>query len=130
MSTQYSSRPPRPDRRSFDAAALLAELRPHLRIAHQVCGRVRLKLSAVSFDRAAWRAAAGRLHAGLAALPGVRAVSLNPLAQSCVVEYDPGLIPDAAWDDLLAGRDTSAASTLAELLATAFFPHPSQESAP
>lgn len=123
--------PSRSGTRPFDAARLVAALRPHVRIAHQISGRVRLRLAAAAFETAAWRAGGGDgLRACFAALPGVRAIGFNALARSCVVEYDPALIPDAAWADLLAGRASPAASTLAGLLTSASFSSTSQEISP
>lgn len=91
-----------------------------LRIAHQIAGRVRFRLA----DPQARFPDGARLKAALAAAPGVREVSLNPLARSCVVEYDNAIIPDAAWPDLLAGRRTPAAAMLLDLLAAAIASRP------
>lgn len=89
-----------------------------LRIAHHVPGRVRLKLS--SDDDVALAsvvASARQFQQTMADAPGIRAVSLNLLARSCVVEYDPGRIPPAAWPDLLAGTRSAAAEVLLQALA-------------
>jgi len=97
---------------------LVVEIRPYLRIAHQISGRVRLKFDAAVLDFPALRAGGGeRLKHLFASLPGVRDFSLNPLARSCIVEYDSAIIPDAAWPDLLAGRRSPAVDTLLALLA-------------
>lgn len=90
---------------------------PGLCLAHQIPGRVRLKL-----DIAALRT--GRLQKGdierlqsaLGAIRGVRTIRLNLPARSCAVEYDSTIIPDAAWADLLAGRDTPEARVLIDIL--------------
>ncbi len=130
MATRTPPVPSRSGTRPLDAARLVADLRPHVRIVHQIPGRVRLRLAA-ALDTAAWRAGGDDgLRACLAALPGVRAIGFNALARSCVVEYDPALIPDAAWPDLLAGRASPAASTLAGLLASVSFSSTSQEISP
>ncbi len=101
-----------------DARRVIAEIAPYLRIAHQVRGRVRLKLADEALRAPALRNGAGeRLRQLLGELPGVRGISLNALARSCVVEYDHAVIPDAAWSDLLGGRSTAAAATLLNLLA-------------
>ena len=47
---------------------------------------------------------------------GVKNISWNLLARSCTIEYDPAVIPNAAWPDLLANADTPAAQTLRTIL--------------
>lgn len=90
-----------------------------LAVAHHVPGRIRLKLVD---DRAAAAVLAGTRFpepARLAAVAGVRAVRPNLLARSCVVEYDPAVLPPAAWTDLLAGVRTEACELLLHSLAGA-----------
>jgi hypothetical protein len=98
---------------SASAADVIACWAPYLRIAHQVPGRVRLRLAAALADAPELRRFdPAVLQRVLGEASGLRNVRLNPLARSCVVEYDDKLIPDAAWADLLAGRDTPAARIL------------------
>lgn len=97
-----------------NAKHLVAGFASRLRIAHQISGRVRIKI-APALDTAALGQGAS-LGKILALLPGVRGIQLNPLARSCVVEYDHRAIPDAAWPDLLAGRSSAAAQVLLDLL--------------
>lgn len=100
-----------------DAWRIVERLAPFLRIAHQIPGRIRLKLDAGALAAHPLPAGeAGRLDAILSGIRGIRRVQLNLLARSCVVEYDAAVIPDAAWPDLLAGRDTPAAAVLAGIL--------------
>lgn len=108
-----------PGQRTIDPGWMMAELLPCLRIAHQVSGRVRLKLADTVPDLTALRTGGEALRQALGTLPGVRGIQLNPLARSCVVEYDCAVIPDVAWPDLLAGRQTPAATGLAGLLSAA-----------
>jgi len=90
---------------------------PYLRIAHQISGRVRLTLDPAALDDPSLREVSGdRLQQALGAVHGVQDISLNLLARSCVVAYDATTIPDAAWPDLLAGRQTPAAAILLGLL--------------
>ncbi len=105
-------------------AALLARFAPQLRIAHHIPGRVRLRLDAAALKEAGLAGSGdggegmgslrlkGEWTGADAALPGVRRVAWNLLARSCTIEYEPARIPDAAWPDLLAGRDTPAAAVL------------------
>ncbi len=118
MAARTSPSLPTADHAAQDARRLIAEITPYLRIAHQVRGRVRLKLADDALRSPALRDGAGeRLRQLLGELPGVRGIALNALARSCVVEYDHAVIPDAAWSDLLGGRPTAAATTILDLLA-------------
>jgi hypothetical protein len=111
---------PPPD---IDPWRVVSDFAPYLRIAHQIPGRVRLKLDAAALNVPALREVGGeRLKTALGSICGVHDISLNLLARSCVVTYDNGTIPDAAWSDLLAGRRTPAAATLLDLLAAAAVP--------
>lgn len=101
-----------------EAARLFSQVVPYLCIAHQVGGRVRLKLDAAAMP-ALLNGGGERLGRLFGALPGVRGIALNALARSCVVEYDNTVIPDAAWPDLLAGRASASADTLLGLIARA-----------
>ncbi len=111
--------------RSFNPEALpdidpwrvVADFSPYLRIAHQIGGRVRLKVDLSALDDPALHGlGSADLRAALGAVRGVQAISVNLLARSCVVEYDNAVIPDAAWPDLLAGRKTDAATVLVGIL--------------
>lgn len=118
MAARTSASIPPAGHAARDARRVITEIAPYLRIAHQVGGRVRLKLADDALRAPALRNGAGeRLRQLLGELPGVRGVALNALARSCVVEYDNAVIPDAAWPDLLDGRPTAAAATLLDLLA-------------
>lgn len=105
---------PLPDLDPWQVVSIYA---PYLRIAHQIDGRVRLKLDVAAFNEPALKQYGGdRLKAALAGIRGVQDISLNLLARSCVVAYDAITIPDAAWPDLLAGRQSDAAATLIGIL--------------
>lgn len=108
---------PAPRDTDADVWRLVDRLAPHLRIAHHISGRIRLKLDAAALvDRGLPAGTAGKLDALLTGLRGIRRVELNLLARSCVVEYDVAVIPDAAWPDLLGKRDTPAAAALIAVL--------------
>lgn len=119
MAARISPSHPAAGHAACDARRLISEITPYLRIAHQVGGRVRLKLADDALRVPALHRGAGeRLRQLLGELPGVRGITLNALACSCVVEYDNAVIPDGAWPDLLDGRPTAAAETLLGLLAS------------
>ena len=100
-----------------DPSRVVAAFAPYLRIAHQIGGRVRLKLDAAALDEPALKTfGSDRLKTALGSIRGVQGISLNLLARSCLVEYDNATIPDVAWPDLLAGRQTPAAATLVGIL--------------
>ncbi|MHB1375572.1 MAG: hypothetical protein ACYC5W_12025 [Thauera sp.] len=91
-----------------------------VRIAHHIRGRIRLKLdaSAVSIDLPKLEARA--FQSLLDRSPGVRSVQVNLLARSCTVHYDPEVIPERAWGDLLAGVASEAARILECILSDAY----------
>ncbi|MDO5103755.1 MAG: hypothetical protein Q4D91_12815 [Lautropia sp.] len=100
-------------------AELLAHFVPFLKIAHQIPGRVRFKFSTraangVGFDGPANSSEA--LAQVLKQTRGIKDISWNLLARSCTVSYDPRVIPDRAWVDLLAGHQSTAADTLHAIL--------------
>lgn len=102
---------------SADAWRLVDHLAPYLRIAHHIAGRIRLKLDAAALaDRRVSAGSASQLKALPAGVRGIRRVELNLIARSCIIEYDAAIIPDAAWPDLLGGRDTPAAAVLMSVL--------------
>lgn len=89
-------------------------LRRHVRVAHQVPGRIRLKLSGLSlsdlrrFDPTPF---AGFLD-GIEAVTSVR---VNRAALSAVVEYDPAQMTEADWTRLLEGAPQEVADVLARI---------------
>lgn len=87
-------------------------------IVHHIPGRVRLKLAAEDDAIPADVVADARRFSGLiTAVPGIRSVKFNPLARSCVVEYDPGRIPPSTWHDLVAGTRSAGVEILLHALA-------------
>ena len=71
-------------------------------------------LSGVSFEGADNKS--DTINAALKRIRGVKNISWNLLARSCTIEYDPAVIPNAAWPDLLAGTDSPAAQTLRTIM--------------
>lgn len=101
----------------IDPWQVVADFSPYLRIAHQIGGRVRLKLDTAALDDPKLNGlGSDRLRAALGSVRGVHDITVNLLARSCVVEYDNAVIPDAAWPDLLAGRKSDAAAVLMGIL--------------
>ncbi|CCG42441.1 HMA2 domain-containing protein [Magnetospirillum molischianum] len=95
----------------------LARYAGWLRIAHHIPGRIRLKLAAEgqgSLNDVL--ADVKRFVATASTAPGIRAVSLNLLARSCLVEYDPKQIAPAAWTDLIDGTRSAEALALTHRL--------------
>ena len=91
-----------------------------VRIAHHIRGRVRLKLESRSVSIDVPRAQARAFQSLLDRIPGVASVKVNLLARSCTVQYDPAVIPEQAWSDLLAGIDSDAAAILERILHDAY----------
>ena len=106
-------------RPTLDPTGILLRAGDVLAAAHHVPGRIRLKLVDEAAAAAVLSGARFPSPQRLRAIPGVRDVRLNLLARSCVVDYDPAVVPPAAWTDLLAGSRTAASLPLLEALAAA-----------
>lgn len=88
-----------------------------IHIAHHIPGRIRLKLAADPGGLALPATAElKRFQELLGKIQGVRSLQVNLLARSCTVEYDPRVIPFAAWSDFLAGTPSPAAHVLEDIL--------------
>ncbi|MDR1529550.1 MAG: heavy-metal-associated domain-containing protein [Burkholderiales bacterium] len=94
-----------------------------VRIAHHISGRVRLKLIDDSHLRASEKLDVKTIGKNLPYIMrqlenilGIRSITVNLLARSCVVEYDVNLIPDSAWTDLLSEKNSPEARTLLDAL--------------
>lgn len=99
---------------------LLSRVISTLSIAHHIPGRIRLKLTG-TLDVSVTTLANDVQGFAQAArqTPGIRSISVNPLARSCTVEYDVTQIPPAAWVDLLSGNHAPAADQLRHALLAA-----------
>lgn len=86
------------------------------RIAHHIPGRVRLKLDG-DFEGAS--SDIRRFIDAASKATGIRSVSVNPLARSCVVEYDPAQITPSTWQDVVDGTRSPHAEHLLLSLAQA-----------
>jgi len=117
MSTRCSRNTASSGPETADLPGLIASFAPYLQIAHQIPGRIRLKVALAVLDDAAVREiGSDSLGQVLGTIPGVRDIRLNKLARSCTVEYNPDLIPDVAWHDLLSGHDSPAARVLLRIV--------------
>jgi hypothetical protein len=81
-------------------------------LAHQISGRVRLKLAAGDLSSLKEVIDAKRLIAAIEAVPGVKQTQANLLARSLTIHYAPSLIPDSAWQDLADNQPSPAALAL------------------
>ncbi len=97
-------------------AQLRARVAAAIGIAHHVRGRIRLRLETEIEELPKAAADLKHFQALFEGSPGVRSIRVNPLARSCTVEYDPAVIPGAAWNDFLAGTQSTAAVALETLL--------------
>lgn len=101
----------------MDAQQIIRQFAALAAIAHHIPGRIRIRLDIGVAEVARLREFdPERLRGALAGIRGVRDVRVNVLARSCTVEYDTSVIPGAAWEDLLASRDTPAAGILTNIL--------------
>ncbi|MDD2664700.1 MAG: cation transporter [Dechloromonas sp.] len=106
-----------PATRQVDWASLIQAVARHLRIAHQIPGRIRFRIDpAVLADPALRGLGDSGLDDALGVIRGVRSVRLNRLARSCTIEYDRAVIPDHAWGDLLEQRPGPAAQILLDII--------------
>lgn len=81
----------------LDPWQVVVAFAPYLRIAHQITGRVRLKVDATALNEKTLRELGPeRLRQALETIRGARSIQFNLLARSFVVEYDRRTIPDAA----------------------------------
>ncbi|GHU00963.1 hypothetical protein FACS1894154_10690 [Betaproteobacteria bacterium] len=97
--------------------ALLAEVS----IVHHIPGRVRLKLARRPDMSPPIRAPLSpeilaRFFDGLAEIPGIHQVKLNPLAKSCTLEYDSNTLADHAWRELFSPDPVATLSGSAQKL--------------
>lgn len=89
----------------------------HLTIAHHIPGRIRLKLNTVPAGGGDMSPQA--VIATLSAIDGVKAVSVNPLARSCTIEYDAARISARAWSDLIGNVPSDDGADLLDRLTRA-----------
>jgi hypothetical protein len=94
---------------------LLLELRRHLRIVHQVPGRIRFRIAATLLDRSNG-IDLGSMKGTLVRIHGLRDVRVNPAAATVVIEYDPASLPPALWETLVNGGDQEAGAAIDRLL--------------
>jgi len=86
-------------------------VRPMLRVAHHLPGRIRIAVSpkALGLKPAVDPASVERLLGGLR---GIRSVRINRAAGSVVIDYDPAIFSEASWTFLLSGDKDAVARDL------------------
>ena len=105
----------------MDLKKQLQTLAACIEIVHHLPGRIRLRLAV---DELAARelplqsllGAAGDFQKALDSVPGIRSVRLNALARSCIVEYDPHVVPAQAWVDFLNGTSSPIGDALCQAI--------------
>lgn len=85
-------------------------------IAHHIRGRVRLRLTSYPKELSSPESYLSSFQSILDKTPGIKSVRMNLLARSCLVEYDPNLIPDQAWKDFIAHINSSDAQILEQTM--------------
>ncbi len=96
-------------------------LRRHLKIAHHIPGRIRLRVGASVFKDL------GKVDTQifdriLGAIDGIRDVRVNAAAGSVVIAYTPTVIQSSWWETLLKADDCKATALLQRLLDTELAP--------
>lgn len=89
----------------------LLRARPHLRIAHHVPGRLRIRF-APAVLKTAPEIADNQALDTLESMPGVKKVQLRLMAASLLIEYDPKAMPSETWETILSGPEREARALL------------------
>ena len=93
----------------------LLEVAPHVKIAHHIPGRIRLKMSLSGLDTLMETDIEGIITA----IPGVLNTRINAFAMSAVIEYDHEQLPYELWVTLgEVGTDHEKATEVAKRLTT------------
>lgn len=100
------------------ASAVLVAARGHIRIAHHIPGRIRLKFDALPLF-AALNGRFDTLRATFENLRGIAGFDVNQAAGSVVITYEPSVLAPSRWDRLLTADARSAIDELADLLKSA-----------
>lgn len=95
----------------------LLDLRPHVRVAHHLPGRLRIQVCPGPVAALALRRYTGAEgEALLQSLPGVRSIRLNALAGSLLLEYDSKQMPFALVDAFFRAASAAQAGDLLDRL--------------
>ena len=94
------------------------ELRKHLRIAHHIPGRIRLRINATAFRAAAAQLDRKVMDRILGAVDGISDLRVNAAAGSITISYLPRRLEPTTWEALLQGPADEASALLDELLRT------------
>lgn len=91
------------------------ELRNHLKIAHHIPGRIRLK-AAISVVNAFKKVDSALIDHILGAIHGIEKTEVNMVARSVIVTYSINDLKPEWWDILIKGKQKQAEDLLHELL--------------
>lgn len=97
------------------------ELRRHLKVAHHIPGRIRLKAGLSILD-SYQKVDAGLIDRILGAIQGIKTTEFNLMARSVVIAYVPSTLKPEWWDCLIAGSEEEAVALLSDLLNTNLAP--------
>jgi drug/metabolite transporter superfamily protein YnfA len=101
--------------------ALFLSLRKHIRIAHHIPGRIRLRIGAEAVT-AAQGVDDDLFDRVLAAIGGIDDVRVNAMAGSAVISYQPEKIRPDWWETLIHGEDEESVDLLRRLAETELAP--------
>jgi len=107
--------------RGLPDPALFLNLRKHIRIAHHIPGRIRLRIGAEAVT-AAQGVEDDLIDRVLAAIGGIEDVRVNAMAGSAVISYQPEKIRPEWWQTLLHGEDEESVDLLRRLAETELAP--------
>jgi hypothetical protein len=98
----------------IDLSSFVA-LRRHLKIAHHIPGRIRLKIGLGAIGEIG-TIDSSLVDRVLGAIDGIKDARVNAAAGSVVVAYQPGKIQPAWWEILINGDEAEARNLLRRLL--------------
>lgn len=96
---------------------LFLRLREHIRIAHHIPGRIRLRIGVQAVD-AVKGIDDDLVDRVLATIRGIDDVRVNAMAGSAVITYQPEKIRPDWWETLLHGEDQASVDLLRRLAET------------
>jgi len=91
------------------------QLREHIKIAHHVPGRIRVRLM-LSALKQLGDIDPTILESLQFEAEGIKDIRVNRTAGSATISYDPQIIPQASWETIINGEPEIAKQTLLKLI--------------
>ena len=91
------------------------QLRDHIKIAHHVPGRIRVRLMLSALKQFP-DVDPTILESLQSEAEGIKDIRVNRAAGSAAISYDPQIIPQASWETIINGEPEIAKKTLLKLI--------------